>query len=202
LLAAVQTATDGSDQNGRFVAAKFHRPVAFASTANQGFRIGSLPDFIVALRAGPSFRLCTGAPLEGKRLRMMRKLLVIVGLVLLAGSIVMAQEVPTSEAYMGYSFIRVNTGTQVNAFNSNGGLGSFQLNFNKNFGIVAEFGGNTKEGVSIAGPDRPLEQTQFTYLFGLAHACSSTGRGGTLHFSNSCLAEFTTREVSPFRTPH
>lgn len=107
---------------------------------------------------------------------MTRKLLVIVGLVLLAGCIVMAQEVPTAEAYMGYTFIRVNTGTQVNAFNSNGGLGSFQVNFNKNFGVVAEFGGTTKEGVSISGPDRALEQTQFTYLFGPRVFVNKAGR--------------------------
>lgn len=106
----------------------------------------------------------------------MRKLLVIVGLVLLAGSIVMAQEVPTAEAYAGYTFIRVNTGTQVNAFNTNGGLGSFQVNFNKNFGVVAEFGGTTKEGVSISGPDRALEQTQFSYLFGPRAFVNKAGR--------------------------
>ncbi len=96
----------------------------------------------------------------------MRHVLMLVALVLLAGSVLVAQEVPTAEAYAGYTFIRVNTGTQVNAFTANGGLGSFQVNFNKNFGVVAEFGGTTKEGFSISGPERPMDQTQFTYLFG------------------------------------
>jgi len=106
----------------------------------------------------------------------MRKLLVLVGLVVLAGSIAMAQEVPTAEAYVGYTFIRVNTAGQVNSFTPSGGLGAFQVNFSKNFGIVAELGGTYKEGASIAGPDRPLEQTQFTYLFGPRIFVNKAGR--------------------------
>jgi hypothetical protein len=106
----------------------------------------------------------------------MRKLFVLVGLVVLAGSMMMAQEVPTAEAYAGFSFIRVNTAGNVNSFTPTGGLGSFQVNFNKNFGVVAEFGGTHKEGNSIAGPDRPLEQTQFTYLFGPRVFFNKAGR--------------------------
>lgn len=106
----------------------------------------------------------------------MRKLLALVGLVFLVGSVVVAQEVPTAEAYVGYTFIRVNTSSQVNSFTPSGGLGAFQVNFNKNFGVVAEFGGTHKEGISIAGPDRALEQTQFTYLFGPRVFVNKAGR--------------------------
>ncbi len=106
----------------------------------------------------------------------MRRLFVLFGLVLVAGCILMAQEVPTSEVYMGYTFIRVNTGTNVNAFTPSGGLGAFQVNFNKNFGVVGEFGGTHKEGVSISGPDRALEQTQFSYLFGPRAFFNKAGR--------------------------
>lgn len=105
----------------------------------------------------------------------MRKLLVLVGLVFLAAC-AMAQEIPTTEVYMGYTFIRVNTGTQVNAFTANGGLGAFQVNFNKNFAVLGELGGTTKGSVSIAGPDRPLDQTQFTYLFGPRVFLNKAGR--------------------------
>ena len=106
----------------------------------------------------------------------MQKLLVLLVLVFLAGSVVMAQEVPTAEAYLGYTFMRVNTSSQVNSFTPSGGLGAFQVNFNKNFGVVAEFGGTYKEGISIAGPDRALEQTQFTYLFGPRMFVNKAGR--------------------------
>lgn len=106
----------------------------------------------------------------------MRKLLALLGVVFLFGAITLAQEVPKAEVYLGYTFIRVNTATQLNAFTSSGGLGSFQINLNKNFGIVAEFGGTTKEGASISGPDFPLEQTQFTYLFGPRFFINKAGR--------------------------
>lgn len=105
----------------------------------------------------------------------MRKLLLIMGLLLLAGSM-MAQEVPTAEGYLGYTFIRINPSTKVNGFTSNGGLGSFQVNFNKNFGVLGEFSGIHKTGVNIGGPDIPLEQTQFTYLFGPRVFINKAGR--------------------------
>lgn len=106
----------------------------------------------------------------------MRKLFVLVVLVFAAGTMLIAQEVPTAEVYMGYTFIRINTGTQVNAFTPSGGLGAIQFNFNKNFGLVGEFGGTHKEGVSISGPDRALEQTQFSYLFGPRAFVNRAGR--------------------------
>src|SRR3954447_8465997 len=80
-----------------------------------------------------------------------RHISLCLGLVLVAMSSAVAQEVPRAEVYLGYSFVRVAPPEHVNAFNSNGGLGSFQYNFNKNLGVLAEFGGNTNGQISIGG---------------------------------------------------
>src|SRR5271170_1895106 len=78
-----------------------------------------------------------------------------------------AQDVPKAEVYGGYSFIRYNASAPVNAFTANGGVGSFQYNFTKHFGFVAELGGvhNGKLTVGSSGILQP-DQTAFTYLFG------------------------------------
>ena len=70
------------------------------------------------------------------------------------------------EVFGGYTFVRVNTGTQVNAFTTNGGLASFQYNINTNLGFVGELGGTHQGDITVAGPAIPFDQTQFTYLFG------------------------------------
>jgi len=78
-----------------------------------------------------------------------------------------AQDVPKAEVYGGYTFVRFNASAPVNAFTANGGVGSFQFNFSKNFGFVAELGGvhNGKLTVGSSGILQP-DQTAFTYLFG------------------------------------
>ncbi len=106
----------------------------------------------------------------------MRKLFVLLGLVLLAGSLLVGQEVPTAEVSLGYTFVRVNTASHVNAFTSNGGLGSFQVNFNRHFGILAEFAGTHNGKIDIFGPTRPVDQTQFSYLFGPRVFVNKAGR--------------------------
>jgi len=85
---------------------------------------------------------------------------------------VTAQDVPKAEVYGGYSFVRFNAngGTppnQVNAFTANGGVGSFQFNLNKHFGLAAELGGvhNGKLSIGSSGILQP-DQTAFTYMFG------------------------------------
>jgi hypothetical protein len=78
-----------------------------------------------------------------------------------------AQDVPKAEVYAGYMFLRYNASYPVNAFTANGGVGSFQYNFNKHFGIVGELGGVHNGALSIgsSGTFTP-DQTAFTYLFG------------------------------------
>jgi opacity protein-like surface antigen len=106
----------------------------------------------------------------------MKNLSVIAALVFLVAAIAVAQEVPVAEVYGGYSLVRVNTGTQVNAFNANGGIGAFQYNVNKNFAIVAEFGGTANGHVSVHSPGIDADQTQFSYLFGPRISVNKTGR--------------------------
>ena len=104
------------------------------------------------------------------------KILAIVGLVLLGSLAVVAQEIPAAEAYAGFTWIRMNPGTHINAFTPVGGVGAVQYNFNRSVGVVAEFSGTTQGEVSISGPDRALDQTQFTYLFGPRVFINKAGR--------------------------
>ena len=78
-----------------------------------------------------------------------------------------AQDVPKAEVYVGYTFVRFNANAPVNAFTANGGVGSFQYNFNKYFSFVGELGGVHNGALTIGGSGvRQPDQTSFTYLFG------------------------------------
>jgi opacity protein-like surface antigen len=96
----------------------------------------------------------------------MKNILLVCALAAMTVGMLRAQESPLMEAYGGYTFVRVNTGTQVNAFTTNGGVASFQYNINTNLGFLAEFGGTHQGDISVSGPAFPFDQTQVTYLFG------------------------------------
>ncbi len=97
----------------------------------------------------------------------MTKQFLSVALLFLLAICSVAQDVPKAEVYMGYTFLRFNASGPVNAFSANGGIGSFQFNFNKHIGIVGELGGVHNGALSLAsGPTRQLDQTGFSYLFG------------------------------------
>lgn len=87
-----------------------------------------------------------------------------------------AQDVPKSEVYLGYGFVRANASAPVNAFTANGGFGSLQYNFNKYFSIVGELGGVHNGALTIgsSGVLQP-DQTAFTYLFGPRVYLNKTG---------------------------
>lgn len=107
----------------------------------------------------------------------MRKLALILGCLFVLGAFAVAQEVPKTEVYLGYSYLRTGSGGQVNAFNNNGGLGSLQFNFNKNFALVGELGGFHAGNVSISGPDlSTLDATFFSYQFGPRFSLNKEGR--------------------------
>ena len=78
-----------------------------------------------------------------------------------------AQDIPKAEVYGGYTFFRFNASSPTNAFTANGGIGSFQYNFNPHIGFVAELGGEHNGSLTI-GSSQTLhpDQTAFTYLFG------------------------------------
>lgn len=97
----------------------------------------------------------------------MRKISCSIGIMCLLALMAAAQEVPRGEVFLGYSYMRAATGSQVNAFNNNGGLGDLQVNINEYLSVVAELGGYVAGNVSIRGPElSSLDQTFFTYQFG------------------------------------
>lgn len=101
----------------------------------------------------------------------------IVGLACLVSTLAFAQsEVPKAEVYAGYSFLRIFPGGNVNAYNTNGGIGALQFNLNPMFSIVAQFGGNHAGHVSFRGPNIALDQTVFQYLFGPRVAFGKRGK--------------------------
>lgn len=92
----------------------------------------------------------------------MRKSLVITSVVLLCTMVASAQDVPRAETFLGYTYVRFNSATNVPAFSANGGSGQFAYNFNKWLGAVADLGAvhnNNLSGVS-------LDNTTASFLFG------------------------------------
>lgn len=107
----------------------------------------------------------------------MRKISFVAGIMCLLALMAAAQEVPRGEVFFGYSYVRAATGSQVNAFNNNGGLGDVQVNLNEYLSIVGELGGYSAGNVSIKGPElSSLDQTYFTYQFGPRLSLNKLGR--------------------------
>src|SRR5215467_12826240 len=73
-----------------------------------------------------------------------------------------AQELPKFETYLGYTFVRVNSGINVPAFSANGGMGEVAYNFNKFLAGVGSF--PAFHNGDIGGFH--LDQTGFGYMFG------------------------------------
>jgi opacity protein-like surface antigen len=94
----------------------------------------------------------------------MKSTIWMAALVAAAGT-AMAQEnvvTPKIEVGLNYSYSRVNPGGSLGSYNTNGGSGYVEYNFNKTLGLVADLGGNyvgTTNGVA-------LNNTTFEYLFG------------------------------------
>jgi opacity protein-like surface antigen len=65
------------------------------------------------------------------------------------------------DAFLGYSFLRVNSAEDIPSFNANGGVGTLAWNITNHIGFETEFGGyyhgSTKYHFSTTG---------FSYLFG------------------------------------
>jgi opacity protein-like surface antigen len=95
----------------------------------------------------------------------MRKNALLLGSLLAFGVTAVAQEAaetPKIEVGLNYSYLRVNPGGTLSSYNANGGSGTFQYNFSKSFGLVADLGANyvgSANGVQIGN-------TSFEYLFG------------------------------------
>jgi hypothetical protein len=120
----------------------------------------------------------------------MRKSFFIVGAVLLSISVAGATDVPQTEAFLGYNYVRFNPNSDfIPSFNGNGGGGQFVYNFNKWFGGVFDAGAvhNGSLGASrfdstlinyVAGPRVTFRnESRFTpfvqALFGGGYATTS-----------------------------
>jgi hypothetical protein len=93
----------------------------------------------------------------------MQKVLALkIGVFLLSVTTAFAQDYPKMETYLGYTFLRGNSATNIPAFSTNGGGGQFEYNFTKWIGFVADIGA-THNG-NIGGIH--LDSTFTDYVFG------------------------------------
>ena len=92
----------------------------------------------------------------------MNRLPGILTLAALCGACAMAQEAPLEDAFIGYSFLRVNSAQQIPAFTANGGVATLAWNLNNHLGVELEFGGYHNGNVNHL----PFDTTSFSYLLG------------------------------------
>jgi opacity protein-like surface antigen len=92
----------------------------------------------------------------------MKRSLALTVLVLLSGILAFAQDVPKVETFVGYTYTRFNSATDVPAFSANGGSGQFAVNLNKYLGFVADVGAVHNGNIS----DVSLDSTITNFLFG------------------------------------
>ncbi len=73
-----------------------------------------------------------------------------------------AQEMPKFETFLGYTYVRANSSTNVPAFSANGAGGQFVYYVNKWLGAVADVG--AVHNANIGGA--PIDNTTTNFLFG------------------------------------
>jgi opacity protein-like surface antigen len=121
---------------------------------------------------------------------MSKKITLIIGVALLFAFTATAQETPQMEAFLGYTFTRANSATNVPAFSANGGSGQFVYDFNKWISAVADFGAVHNGNIHnihldstftnfLVGPRVPVRMWSrvtpyFQILFGGVYATTST----------------------------
>jgi len=86
----------------------------------------------------------------------------IVSLALLLALAGAAQDTPMIETFLGYTYTRANSATDVPAFSMNGGGGQVVYNFNKWIGFVMDMGAVHNGNIA----DRHIDTTVSNYLFG------------------------------------
>jgi hypothetical protein len=73
-----------------------------------------------------------------------------------------AQDMPRAEMFLGYTYFRANSDTNVPAFSANGGGGDFVINFNEWVGFVTDLGIVKNGNID----DLDINSTIFPFLFG------------------------------------
>lgn len=87
---------------------------------------------------------------------------VIACLILASGALLVAQEVPKGDLFLGYSFVRYNSSLSVPTYTANGGLGGLSWNFNDHVAGEADLGGYYNHNPG----NTDFATTTFDYLFG------------------------------------
>ena len=120
----------------------------------------------------------------------MKMKLTVIGVPLLFALTAAAEDVPRMETFLGYTYFRANSATNVPAFSANGGGGQFVYNFNKWLGLVADLGAVHNGNISgvhldttltnfVLGPRVTLRKGRlapyFNVMWGGVYASTSTG---------------------------
>jgi hypothetical protein len=92
----------------------------------------------------------------------MRKSLSIIAVVFLCALTAAAQDTPRLETFLGYTYNRANSATDVPAFSMNGGGGQVAVNFNKWIGFVMDMGAVHNGNIN----NRHIDTTLVNYYFG------------------------------------
>ena len=92
----------------------------------------------------------------------MSKSMFIIAVALLCAWTAAAQDTPLVETFLGYTYQRANSATDVPAFSMNGGSGQVAVNFNKWVGFVMDMG--AVHNGNVGG--HHIDNTLVNYLFG------------------------------------
>jgi Outer membrane protein beta-barrel domain len=92
----------------------------------------------------------------------MKKSFVLFAVVLMFAMVAAAQDAPKMETFLGYTYVRANSHTNVSSYSSNGGGGQFAYNFNKYLGAVADIGAVHNGTIG----NYRVDNTMTNFLFG------------------------------------
>jgi opacity protein-like surface antigen len=120
------------------------------------------------------------------------KKLILVGLVVLLGSVAFAQD-PKAEVSINYSYMRFNpeNSNLINSFSLNGGGGAFSYFFNSMIGIKAEF-----EGYGSQTRNFNFTNTAFCNTEG--GVCTGSAQGNLFTYNVGPVVKFRTPHFQPF----
>ena len=100
----------------------------------------------------------------------MKKSLVLIGAVSILTLTAAAQDTPRGGVFLGYTYTRMNSATNVPAFSANGAGGQFALNFNHWLGAVADLGSVHNGNIGGAHLDTTLTNFMFGPRVTLRHS--------------------------------
>jgi len=119
----------------------------------------------------------------------MKTSLAVLGCVALSAFSAVAQDVPAMETFLGFTYTRFNSASNVPAYSANGGSAQFAYNFNKWLAGVADIGAVHNGDIGgfqldntwtnfVLGPRVSLRYSRlrpyFQTLFGVVHGSAST----------------------------